>query len=403
MIRAFMSRWLAPAPDSAAADDIRRGKSPWADSVHLLWSLWIFITPMFDHGVHGYTRAWLSFTLGSYPLFLLLFVKMQLAPQRRAYLYAWAMAVLCFVLLPWYPSGLSYFVYACVMLNHCRLRMRVHLTQLVLLNVLLLALAWRVGYPVVILVIMPVSILVISVIMLVEHIYKEKDTALRLSQDEIRRLAVLAERERIGRDLHDLLGHTLSLVTLKSELARKLALADPPRAQREMEEVERVSRHALAEVRAAVTGMRRSDLAAELVSARLMLEASNIAFDADASATCDLQPDVEASLALVLREAVTNIHRHARAMEARVAFSRNMERFQMHISDNGRGGLAAHGNGISGMRERVRALGGTLTIDSPARRGTALDVAIPLQRSPKSVERDAPVASMALSGPGDVA
>src|SRR5690242_4203622 len=88
-----------------------------------------------------------------------------------------------------------------------------------------------------------------------------KDAELRLSQSEVRRLAILAERERIGRDLHDLLGHTLSLVALKSELGKRLALAEPTRAQREMAEVERVARHALTEVRAAVTGMRRGDLA----------------------------------------------------------------------------------------------------------------------------------------------
>jgi two-component system sensor histidine kinase DesK len=225
-----------------------------------------------------------------------------------------------------------------------------------------------------------------------------KAAQLRLTQDEVRRLAVLAERERIGRDLHDLLGHTLSLVTLKSELARRLALADPPRAQREMEEVERVSRHALAEVRAAVTGMRRSDLAAELVSARLMLEASGLAFEADVPAELSLPPEIEAPVALVLREAVTNIHRHARATTARVAISCDGERFHMRIGDNGRGGLAAHGNGISGMRERVRALGGTLAIDSPARRGTTLDIAVPLRATRKPLAAGVRDASPLLAG-----
>ena len=382
MIPVAVARWLAPAPDSGVADDIRRGKSPWADGIHLLWSVWIFITPLFDHGIKGYTPTWLLCTLGSYPVFLLLFAKIQLAPRRTVHWYAWAMAGLCFALLRWYPSGLSYFMYACVMLNHCRMRLRTQLVHLALLNAALLLLVWRIGYPLSILVIMPASVMVVSVIALVERINKEKDAALRLSQDEVRRLAVLAERERIGRDLHDLLGHTLSLVTLKSELARKLALADPPRAQREMEEVERVSRHALAEVRAAVTGMRRSDLAAELASARLMLEASNIALDAEVPAALELPAETEASLALVLREAVTNIHRHARATTARVAFSRETESFHMRISDDGRGGLAAHGNGISGMRERVRALGGTLAIDSPALPGTTLDVGVPLRAAP---------------------
>ncbi|KRE88455.1 histidine kinase [Frateuria sp. Soil773] len=399
MTPAFLARWFTPAPDSGVADDLRRGKSPWADSVHLLWSAWIFVTPLFERGTNsGYTRTWLLLTFTSYPVFLLLFARLQLAPRRTAYRYAWAMAALSFGLLHWYTSSLTYFVYACVMVNLSSQPLRARLLQLALLNALLLALGTWAGYPVAILLIMLFMVLVISAITLVERVYHEKDAALRLSQDEVRRLAVLAERERIGRDLHDLLGHTLSLVTLKSELARKLALADPPRAQREMEEVERVSRHALAEVRAAVTGMRRSDLAAELVSARLMLEASGIAFEADAPATCELRPDAEASLALVLREAVTNIHRHARATAARVDFSSNPESFHMRISDNGRGGLAAHGNGISGMRERVRALGGTLAIDSPARRGTTLDIAVPLRGSARPVAEGMRGASPLLAG-----
>jgi two-component system sensor histidine kinase DesK len=205
-----------------------------------------------------------------------------------------------------------------------------------------------------------------------------QDAELRLSQGEVRRLATLAERERIGRDLHDLLGHTLSLVALKSELAKRLAPIDPTRAQREMAEVERVARHALAEVRDAVTGMRCSDLAAELTSARLMLGASNVAFAGGIPEGIAWPGAVEASLALVLREAVTNIHRHACATRASVAISIRENGIDMQIGDDGRGGLAAHGNGVSGMRERVRALGGTLAIDSPPRRGTVLSIRVPL-------------------------
>lgn len=203
-----------------------------------------------------------------------------------------------------------------------------------------------------------------------------RDVQLRLSQDEVRRLATLAERERIGRDLHDLLGHTLSLITLKSELARRLALADPARAQQEMEEVERVARHALAEVRHAVTGMRAGDLGSELVSARLMLEASDVSLHVERPEVFSLPASAEAALSLVLREAVTNIHRHSRATEARVVITCSGEEFSMRIMDNGCGGMAAHGNGVSGMRERVRQIGGQLVIDSPERHGTVIDVGV---------------------------
>ncbi|EIM01112.1 MULTISPECIES: sensor histidine kinase [Rhodanobacter] len=378
MIPAFIARWFVPAPDSAVADDLRRGKSPWADSVHLLWSLWIFITPLFDHGLRGYTSTWLLCTLGSYPLFLLLFARLRLASRRTAHRYAWGMAVLCFGLLRWYPSGLSYFVYACVMLSHCELRhFRSYVIQVVLLNVVYVALAWWIGYPQALLVIMPVTVFVICTIVTVEQIHQEKDAALSLSHDEVRRLAATAERERIGRDLHDLLGHTLSLITLKLELSRKLFDRDVDAARREVEEAEKVARHALAEVRCAVTGIRATDLAAELASARLLLESSRVHLDYG-ELPADLPGEIERGLSLVLREAVTNIARHADASQARIELARERNSVCLRISDNGRGGIESDGNGLSGMRERVRALGGTLAFESPRGQGSRLRVVVPL-------------------------
>ena len=137
----------------------------------------------------------------------------------------------------------------------------------------------------------------------------------------MRRLAATAERERIGRDLHDLLGHTLSLITLKLELSRKLFDRDLEAARREVAEAENVARHALAEVRSAVTGIRATDLAAELASARLLLESSRRAAGLRAP-PADLPEDVERGLALVLREAATNIARHAEARAATIGWRR---------------------------------------------------------------------------------
>jgi two-component system, NarL family, sensor histidine kinase DesK len=378
MIPAFIARWFVPAPDSAVADNLRRGKSPWSDGVHLLWSMWIFITPLFDHGVRGYTLTWLLFTLGSYPVFLLLFAKLLLAPRRVAYLYAWGMAALCFCLLRWYPSGLSYFVYACVMLRHCETRrIRSYVIQVLLINVIYVALAWWIGYPTSLLVIMPATVFIVCTIVTVEQIHKEKDVALSLSHDEVRRLAATAERERIGRDLHDLLGHTLSLITLKLELSRKLFDRDVDAAKREVEEAEKVARHALAEVRSAVTGIRATDLAAELAAARLLLESSRVHLEYG-SPPLDMPGEIERGLSLVLREAVTNVARHADASCVQIELVREQSAVCMQISDNGRGGIAGDGNGMSGMRERVRAMGGSLSVESPRGNGTRLRVVVPV-------------------------
>ncbi|MEO7053150.1 MAG: histidine kinase [Rhodanobacter sp.] len=379
MIPSFIARGFTPAPDSAVADDIRSGKSPWIDSIHLLWSFWIFVVPLFNGGTAGYDRTWFLFTVASYPVFLLLFAKVQLASRRRAYFYALGMAVMSLAMLRWYPSGLSYFMYGCIMLRPCGMAFRPYYARLVVLNAAFVALAWWIGYPRAMLIIIPASIFAISTITAVGQMSRESDAALRLSHDEVRRLAATAERERIGRDLHDLLGHTLSLITLKLELSRKLFDRDLVAAKREVEEAEKVARHALAEVRSAVTGIRATDLAAELASARLLLESSRVHLEYG-SLPADLPAEIERDLSLVLREAVTNVARHAGASRVRIELLREHAAICMRIDDDGAGGLdgAAGGNGICGMRERVRAIGGSLTIESPRGNGTRLRVVVPL-------------------------
>jgi two-component system sensor histidine kinase DesK len=365
--------WLTPAPDSVVADLIRRGKSPWTDAVHLLWSAWVFVTPMFGG---SYTARWIGLTLASYPIFLLLYARTLLAPRRHCWREALGMVALALVLLPVYPSAVSYYVFGCVMLR-VRGSLWRYLLRLLAINTLFVAEAWRIGYPWEVWAWMPVMTVIIGVIVHVERIANETDAALKLSHDEVRRLAATAERERIGRDLHDLLGHTLSLITLKLELARKLSERDPAGSRRELEEAERVARHALAEVRSAVTGIRSADLAAELASARLLLESAHVHLDYDTPPT-DLPADIERGLSLVLREAATNVARHAQATRARVAFAREPRMVQLCVEDDGRGGIGADGNGLAGMRDRVRALDGTLSIGSPAGRGTRVLVRVPL-------------------------
>jgi two-component system sensor histidine kinase DesK len=367
--------WYAPAPDSEAARNIRKGKSPWVDAVHLLWSVWIFVTPLFDR----FSWTWLWLTLLSYPVFAALYAKCCVASQRHALIYALAMIALSLLLMPWYPAGLTYFVFGCVMFRTCRMDFRRYLGFLLVANAFCLAESWLVHYPWQAVIWIPMTTFILALIIRAERTNEEKDAQLRLSHEEVRRLAATAERERIGRDLHDLLGHTLSLITLKLELSRKLFDRDSVAARRELEDAERVARHALAEVRAAVTGIRSTDLAAELASARLLLESSAVRLDYGALPDA-LPQDVERALALVIREAITNVHRHAAATEASVRFLLQAERLEVQISDNGKGGLVDHGNGMNGMLERVRAMGGSLQIESPARRGTRLLISVPLLR-----------------------
>jgi two-component system, NarL family, sensor histidine kinase DesK len=204
---------------------------------------------------------------------------------------------------------------------------------------------------------------------------------LRLAHAEIEHLAKMAERERIARDLHDLLGHTLSLVILKSELAAKLASRNVERARQEIGDVERVAREALAQVRAAVAGYRSGGLAAELELARSALATAGVELHADV-APVQLPATHEAVLALALREAITNIVRHAAARRCEVRLHVSGTSSVMTIADDGRGGRAVFGSGLTGMRERVEALGGALARDGS--RGTKLTLTLPLSEADRN-------------------
>ena len=206
------------------------------------------------------------------------------------------------------------------------------------------------------------------------------ESALELSQAEVRRLAAVAERERIARDLHDLLGHTLSVIAIKAELAAKLAARGDGRAEREIRDVEAVSRGALRQVREAVAGFRRVDLDGELAGARLACEARGIRLAVDRP-PIDLPPDREAVLALCLREAITNVVRHSDARHCRVGLAREGTRIRLTVADDGIGGAIREGAGLSGMRERVGRAGGEMGIDSA--RGVALTVRVPAGAAPR--------------------
>lgn len=373
-------RRLSPAPDSAMAWAVRQGRSPWAEMVHLLWSAWVFTTPAFSPG--GYSARWWLLTATSYPLFVLLYTRVLAAPARSAWRYAAAMMLLCVVLLPWYPSGMSYFVFGCVLLHmHGHRSAWVAMGQVVLLGIGFVGYAMLLGYPWQAVVWMPVVTLIVGAVVQVERINELKDAALKLSQEEVRRLAATAERERIGRDLHDLLGHTLSMVALKSDLAARLVERDPAAARREIEEVASGARQALGQVRRAVSGIRAAQLAGELASARLLLETDGVEFGyeiGDGGGDSALPPGVESILALTVREAVTNIQRHARASAAKVSFAVEGKEAVLLVEDDGRGGTITPGNGLAGMRERLEAAHGSLQIASGVHGGTRIEARLPL-------------------------
>ena len=184
---------------------------------------------------------------------------------------------------------------------------------------------------------------------------------LQAAREELARLAVSEERLRFARDLHDLLGHSLSLITLKSELAGRLLPSDPEKAAKEVGEVESVARQALREVREAVAGYRRPTLEDELAGAREMLEAAGIACRTENGAG-PLPAATDAALAWAVREGTTNVMRHSRADSCRILLARDGERVYVEITDDGIGSREdageATGSGLSGLAERVGGFSG---------------------------------------------
>lgn len=282
-------------------------------------------------------------------------------------------------LIPINPGGHTFLIYTCGMMAWAfRPRLAV-LVAALLMALMALEFWWVMPNPRLALAWTSMAVMIGGLVLAGSLYSREKsrrNAELRLTQQEVARLAAMAERERIGRDLHDLLGHTLSLVAIKSELAGRLVDRDPAAAKAQMAEVEAVARQALSQVREAVVGIRATGLQAELAAARLALLSADVRLD-QRIAPVELTPEAESVLALGLREAVTNILRHARARRVDVELSADAGGVRLGISDDGRGGSLEPNTGLAGMRERLAALGGELACDSTPGAGTRLVLSLP--------------------------
>jgi len=203
---------------------------------------------------------------------------------------------------------------------------------------------------------------------------------LRRTRGQLAHAAVAEERLRFARDLHDLLGHTLSLIVVKAEVARRLSASDPDAAAEQAADIERIGRGALVEIREAVTGYRERGLTAELDHARGALADAGI--DATVrTAGLPLPVQVDALLAWAVREGVTNVIRHSGARTCRIEVHRRDGRAMAEVVDDGAGppdATAADGNGLRGLTERMAAVGGALVAGSAPGGGYRLAVDIPI-------------------------
>src|SRR5688572_7394870 len=354
----------------------------WTPYAWLIYVVPFLITPFIDSRQNN-PAGYAMYAIGLIA-FAFLYFRSYWVQGRELILIAAATLALGLAFWPVSFGAGAFFIYAAGMIGmldspRWAVRGVAAIAVITILEALLLRRAiWHAAWPV-------IFVLIIGAINIHYCQVGRANARLRLAQDEIEHMAKLAERERIARDLHDLLGHTLSLVILKSELASKLGERDPERAFQEIRDVERIAREALAEVRAAVTGYRSGGLAAEVQHARSALSSAGVTLETEIT-KAQLPPAHEAVLCLALREAITNIVRHAGARRCHVSVDVGNEKCTLTIADDGRGGNAPSGSGLTGMRERVEVLGGTLTRDG--QRGTTLTVTLPLA-TPNIAERSA--------------
>lgn len=339
---------------------------------YLLFLGYLFFAPVFDPDAGAVHWA---VTLSSIVAFVAFWGYVQVRPAPAAHRSPALVTALGLVVLPFNGGATVYFVYAAAFAGSLLPR-RTATRWMMVLTLLVAGSALISSAPPTFLllsVVPPLATVWIVGLACVEEADQSREAAaLRVENARVEHVATLTERERIARDLHDLLGQTLTGIVVRAQLARRLGGAE---GAAEMEAVEAMARDALAEVRATVTGWRQLVLDDELVVARDALAAAGVELVVVRDPTPTLAPSAENALALALREAVTNVVRHAHARRCTVALRAVDGRVLLEVTDDGVGGGAADGNGLAGMRERIAALGGSVA--RRAQDGTALVVALP--------------------------
>jgi len=348
----------------------------WTPYAWLIFLSAFFVQPIVDHSSVGW---WLAY-IGGALVFLATYFRAHWVSGRQLIALAFVQLALGVGFSAVNPGAYVFFTYSASTIARLE-RTRIAIASVAVITGIGLFVAFAVKAPLYFWISHGVFTPLIGMVNLHFWQVSRSNAKLHAAHEEIEHLAAVAERERIARDLHDILGHTLSLIILKAELASKLADRDPTRAAKEIRDVEQVSRAALREVRDAIRGYRPT-LADELVRARTLLDTARITTTVDTAIdTTELRArdGVEETMALALREAVTNVVRHSGASRANIRTWHESGSAMLEIADDGRGAAGAEGAGLRGMRARVEAVDGQLTFASHD--GTSVRVSIPLSSS----------------------
>jgi two-component system, NarL family, sensor histidine kinase DesK len=384
-----------------AADQLSRGARLWRVSLTSVWLVYLIepVSGLFGHHHDAYYIGGGLAIIGAFCVVFVITLADWNASNRRAAIWLGGLFALALAACVFYggsgATSLWIYVSALAGLTIPKQRTAFWVLALIGASYCVTSLTGHVDMGDFFINLLPTVLLGLAMIGLRNHF--ELTRELSEARETVARLAASQERLRLARDMHDLTGQSLSMITLKSELALRLlgrlpAGPDRDRARDEIEQVGAVSRQTLHDIREAISGYRRPTLAVEIITARAALESAGIAPQDDAELTLlsgTFDPDAEAALAWCLREAVTNVVRHSGARTCHIRLARRGGTLSLEVRDDGRGHVGAEptgaeptGAGLRGMSERLGAVGGSLELRPAGPPGFRLIATVPATPRP---------------------
>jgi len=354
-------------PSEQCAGSIYSAKS-W---IWLVFSLYYFV-PVYYMPFSALAQALL---VGVYCIFVSLYLWAITLKSKHVWLPVTAITLLAIVITPYSPGSSTFFSYIGFLVGFAY-RTKIWLVITGLLAAIIAAMHFKFNYPFPYFAFPALSGLVtIGIIGYVEKMRLEARISQQKSHQEIEQLAVIAERERIARDLHDILGHTLSSIALKAELAEKLLKQEKhQQVQQHLSELHQIARNSLSLVRQTVSGYKHRGLSGEVMELCEKLRQNGFIVELNGEIP-QLTPRAETAIILALTELTTNVLRHSNGNHCQIEFQQSSDKILVCMRDNGEVKSLIPGNGLQGIQERLNALTGDL--QSSIHKGCEFIISLP--------------------------
>jgi two-component system sensor histidine kinase DesK len=339
--------------------------------IWLVFSLYYFV-PVYYMPFSAFAQVLL---VGVYCIFVSLYLWAITLKPKHVWIPVTAIVLLALVITPYSPGSSTFFSYIGFLVGFAY-RTKIWLAVTGLLVAVIAAMHFKFNYPFPYFAFPALSgLITIGIIGYVEKLRMDARISQQKSHQEIEQLAVIAERERIARDLHDILGHTLSSIALKAELAEKLLEQEKhEQVKQHLSELHQIARNSLSLVRQTVSGYKHRGLSGEVMELCEKLRQNGFVVELDGDIP-QLSPRAETAIILALTELTTNILRHSNGNHCQIEFKQHCDKILVRMRDNGEVKSLVPGNGLQGIQERLNALTGDL--QSSINKGCEFIISLP--------------------------